>query len=97
MGFEEIQKAKIELHEQRVKEKITDDYEELSFEMFVNALESVSRKPGKKYSFITKAGRSLKEAIIFLFSEVWRTEKIPEGWKKSTLVQLYKGKGHKLI
>ena len=53
-GFEEIYQAKIELHKQRVKEKISDDYEELDYEMFAKALVSVSRKPGNKYSFITE-------------------------------------------
>ena len=42
---------------------------------------------------IMKGGPALRNAMFNLCSVVWRTEIIPENWEKTTLIQLYKGKG----
>jgi hypothetical protein len=53
------------------------------------------RQTGNKYNFIMKGGQSLKAALFNLCKVVWRTEKQPERWSNSTLIQLYKGKGNR--
>ena len=70
-----------------------DDLEELSETRFNKTYETLSKKSGSKYNFITKAGDSLKAAMFKLCQVVWKTEKQPERWCKSTLIQLFKGVG----
>ena len=74
-----------------------EEEDELSWETFQKALENVSTKHKEKYKFILKAGYNLKDAIFRFLSLVWRTEQIPEGWKKTLLIQLEKGKGSKCL
>ena len=90
-GFDEIVERKRILHDERMQEKIEDDIDELSLEMFNEALKTVASKNGEKYKFLLRAGHSVINALFILFSEVWKTEKIPEGWMESLLVQLPKG------
>ena len=52
-------------------------------------------KPGSKYDIIIKSGPSLIAALYKLCQSVWINESIPDLWKKSTLIQVYKGKGQK--
>ena len=40
-----------------------------------------------------KAGKCLKPALLNLCKAVWRTERLPKSWSKTSLVQLFKGKG----
>ena len=67
--------------------------EELPEESFHKVLESLMKKPGNKYEFITKSGSSLKFALLNLFKIIWRTERLPASWQESEVTQLWKGKG----
>ena len=46
----------------------------------------------EKYEFIMKGGPALKAALFSVCQSVWTTEKFPENWRETTLIQLYKGK-----
>ena len=76
-----------------MEEEITNDLEELPIESFMKTLEIIQKKPGNKYQFVTGSGESLKTALLKLFQIIWKTEKIPVSWHKSTVTQLYKGSG----
>ena len=42
-----------------------------------------------------KSGESYREAFFNLFENFWDTINIPEQWRKTIIIQLYKGKGPK--
>ena len=60
--------------------------------MFLDTLKELNKTKKAKYKFILKGGRDLRESIFHLFSIVWRSEVLPEGWCRTSLLQLYKGK-----
>ena len=59
--------------------------------MFQKALNEISKKKKDKYKFILKSGPSYKGALFKLFRKVWETEKKPEEWKRTTILQILKG------
>ena len=85
------------IHEIRMQEVIKDDIEELTISRFDETYDALAKKPGSKYQFIMKGGADLKAALFKLCQVVWRTEVQPDRWAKSTLVQLYKGRGLRSI
>ena len=89
--IEDIKYKKI-IHEIRMEEIIEDDIE-FSIELFNKTLLTLSKKPGGKYNFIMKSGKSLKSALFKLFQVVWDKEKKPDSWRNTVLIQLYKGSG----
>ena len=95
VNFEEdILMKEMMLHLRMDGDDDTDgELEELSETMFEKTYVSLSTRPGAKYNFIMKAGESLKPALFNLCKITWRTERLPERWEKSTLIQLYKGRG----
>ena len=92
-GFEDVLEYKMLIHEERMKEVLVDEEFDLSFQMFNSALNRIKSKNAKKYAFILNGGPSLKFALFRLFQSVWTTEVIPESWKKTNIVQIFKGKG----
>ena len=86
--YAEVLNVKRELHFERMAEVIDNDINELSSETFEKILISLSKKPGSKYKYITRAGYSLKLALCNLFQIIWRTEKIPSDWHESNVIQL---------
>ena len=76
-----------------MSEVVPNDLEELPVDSFFKTLESLTKKPGNKYDFITKSGASLKAALLNLFQLIWKTEKLPTSWQESKVTQLWKGKG----
>ena len=60
--------------------------------MFDETLKALSVRDGK-YEFIMNGGPALKAALFSVCQSVWKTEIFPENWQKTTLMQLYKGKG----
>ena len=92
-GFEKIIRMKQNLHENRMKEIIVNDIEDLTHEQYSRALKAVTSKHSEKYKFIIKGGASLHNALFHLYSHVWNNEEIPKEWFNSELVQLFKGKG----
>ena len=65
--YAEALNIKRKLHFERMEEVVDDDIDELSIETFEKTLIYISKKPGNKYKFITKAGYSLKLALLNLF------------------------------
>ena len=74
-------------------ECIENDIEFLTVEMFEESYNILRRKPGEKYKFIMNGGHVLKMALLKICQSVWQSERLPQSWEKTTLVQLYKGKG----
>ena len=62
------------LHSLRMAEKQVEDMEELPIAVFLKTFDNLSKKPGKKYDFIVKAGEGFKSALFNLLKIVWRTE-----------------------
>ena len=92
-GFEDIVRNKINIHNERMKEVVEGHEPDLTTEMFYSALERIQRKNPQKYSFILKNGQSFIDSLFFLFKTVWKHEVIPDGWKKTDIVQIFKSKG----
>ena len=90
--YTDVINAKKQTHFKRMEEEVVDDLDELPFSNFQKTLETLRKKPGNKYDFITKAGQSLQIALFKLFQLVWKREKIPDKWQESTVIQLPKGK-----
>ena len=80
------------VHEARMEEKIENDVS-FSEEIFESSLKDLKLKNKEKYEFILKGGQDLKHALFTLFNLVWKCEEKPEQWRKTVIVQLYKGKG----
>ena len=82
------------IHSLRMEENLENDVE-FAEKLFENSIKELKKKNGKKYEFIVKSGKSFKEALYNLFCLVWNTEEKPEQWRKTTIIQLYKGKGER--
>ena len=89
---EELEAKKL-VHHVRMDERVEDDVENLTEEMFNKALREIWMKKGKKYEFTIKGGYDMKNALFHLFQKVWSEEVIPYRWTKTTLLQLWKRKG----
>ena len=74
-------------------ERLENDLDELSEEMFENTFQTLSKKAGEKYDFIFKGGPALKAALFNLCKCAWASEALPQSWQETKLIQLYKGKG----
>ena len=92
-GYEKEVETKKILHKMRMEEYVRDDIVELTIDMFNKTLKDLWKNKKEKYKFIHNAGHSLKNALFHLFKVVWKDENLPHGWRKTTLLQLYKGKG----
>ena len=92
-GFEEDVQIKDIIHEIRMTEEIVGDvvYTEELFEKSLKEL----KKNKDKYAFILKGGESLKKSLFNLFSLIWSSEEKPDQWRKTEIIQLYKGKGER--
>ena len=67
--------------------------ESLLFSDFVSRISSVASKCPEKYKFLLNSGQSFQKCIFDLFSKVWETEKKPQQWRNTVIIQLYKKKG----
>ena len=83
---------KVSLHKVRMHSHTDSNYE-LPDDLFDSTFSELSKKPGTKYDFITKAGPSMKSALRNVCKTAWRSEILPEKWSQSTLFQIYKGSG----
>ena len=93
-GFEEDVRLKDLVHEVRMAEDPEDDIK-FSPEIFENSLKELKKKNKDKYEFVLKSGSDLKLALFKLFNLVWTFEEKPEQWRKTGIIQLYKGKGER--
>ena len=87
---------KNKLHEARMGEDIPND-EKFNDEDFQNALKRFSSKNKACYDFLTKAGKDFQQATQILMERIWESEYIPDGWKYTMLIMLYKGRGLKEV
>ena len=93
-GFEEGVELIDRIHETRMTETVEDDIE-LTSTIFENSLKEIEKKNKKKYEFILNGGDDLKNALFKLCCIVWKTEDKPEQWRKTLIIQLFKGKGER--
>ena len=70
-------------------EKVPNDIEELTFEMFGDTFDDLKANKSTKHKFIINGGFAVKESLLKICKVVWKTEKIPESWTETTLIQLY--------
>ena len=85
--------SKENLHKKRMeKNDEKGESEEFTNKMFDKAINEMSKKKSEKYRFILKSGNSYKNALVKLFKSVWSTEEKPESWRKTTILQVPKGK-----
>ena len=73
--------------------EVIENDEEFSNDLFEKSLELLKKKAGEKYKFILKSGQAFKSALFNLFKYIWEKEKKPDSWRKTTLIQLFKGQG----
>ena len=93
-GFEEDLILTDLIHEKRMRETIDDDVE-FSRTTFENSLKVLEKKNKNKYEFILKGGNDFKESLFNLYSLFWDSEDKPDQWRKTMIIQLFKGKGEK--
>ena len=77
-----------------MSEKVEDDVE-FSRTTFENSLKELKKKNKNKNEFILKGGNDFKEALYKLYGLVWESEDKPDHWRKTMIIQLFKGKGEK--
>ena len=82
----------VSLHDLRMDEE-NEDGNTITDEDFATFLKQITKKNKEKYQFILKAGKSYKKVLLALYRKVWDSETKPSMWKKTTCIQLYKGKG----
>ena len=88
---EDIQ-LKIDVHNKRMKYVEEVDIQ-LTWTLFQKSMKELSIKNAKKYDFILKACNSVKDSIFELFKNVWDKESEPDQWRKTNIIQIYKGRG----
>ena len=93
-GFEDDLQLIDLVHESRMRETFEDDVS-FSTSIFENSLKELKKKNKKKYEFILKGGKDFQEALFKLCSMVWGSEEKPDQWRKTLIIQLFKGKGEK--
>ena len=59
---------------------------------FDKRLKILKSKNKDKYEFIMKSGKGMKNCLFELFCKVWATERKPEQWRDTIIIQLWKGK-----
>ena len=93
-GFEEDLMLTDLIHEKRMREKVDNDVE-FSRTTFENSLKELKKKNKNKNEFILKGGNDFNEALYKLYGLVWESEDKPDQWRKTMIIQLFKGKGEK--
>lgn len=93
-GFEDDLRLIDLVHEARMNETVENDVQ-FSKVIFEDSLKELSKKNKQKYEFILKAGKDYKEALFKLCDLVWEAEAKPEQWRKTLIIQLFKGKGER--
>ena len=63
-GFEADIDMKYQIHEARMLERLEDDIEVITEQMFEVTFKALKSKPGNKYEFIMKGGPALKSALM---------------------------------
>ena len=92
-GYEIDLIIKRKVHESRMLEKVDIEVEEISLEMFNQCLQDLWKKKGNKNDFLMRSGNDMKSALLSICNSVWKREEIPRNWQKTTLIQIFKGKG----
>ena len=80
-------KYREEIHLECGQVKFEGHLEELQGELFLKILRSLETKPGKEYSFITKA-----RALLNQFWFVLKDESIPDAWHETAVIEVQKRK-----
>ena len=77
-----------------MEERLENDVE-FSEEMFNKIFKTLSKKGGGKYEEILKGGSSFHAALLKLFEVVWNGEQMPESWRNTVIIPMFKGTGSK--
>ena len=59
---------------------------------FDKRLKLLKSKNKDKYEFLVKSGQGMKDCLFELFCKVWATEKKPQQWRDTIIIQIWKGK-----
>ena len=70
-----------------------DESDRLNYEDFLQRMRTVSLKGKEKYKYLLNSGQAFKDCLFDVFETLWRKEKIPDQWRNTTIIQLFKGKG----
>ena len=92
LKVEEDLDFKYMIHRMRMMEEVKDDIQ-FSHEIFNESLNILKKKAGWKYDFLTQCGQSLRSALYNMFKVIWDTERKPDMWRNTVLLQWYKGHG----
>ena len=80
------------LHDMRMEDK-SDQSNKISEETFKKVLDKNKRGNKRTYDFLLKAGEGFKKSVFKLCSRMIEEENFPKSFDKTSLVQIYKGKG----
>ena len=78
------------IHENRMKESVQGDIEELTEDMFMNSWNHIKKTKSEKYKFLFGGGDVIRRVCLNICKTVWRTEIYPTRWNTATLDQLDK-------
>ena len=84
--------------EEMVEGEEDEEGEEITMEELEVALKAMKngKAPGEDgipIELIKEGGEKMKEEILKLFNRCWNESEVSEGWRKSIIVPIYKGKG----
>ena len=91
MGVNDIRKTEIQTTETIVSEKSASEVELAIENIRSHKSSGIDQIPAE---LIKAGGRTLRYEIHKLINSIWNKEELPEEWKKSTIVPIYK-KGDK--
>ena len=91
MGVNDIRKTEIQTTETIVSEKSASEVELAIENLRSHKSSGIDQIPAE---LIKAGGRTLRYEIHKLINSIWNKEELPEEWKKSTIVPIYK-KGDK--
>ena len=93
---EELVREKKERHEEMMKKNDEEEEWELDYEMFCKVTDKIKSKNKNMYKLLNKSGAAYRIAIFEYMKKVIKCEDIPQRYKATTLIQIWKGKGSPL-
>ena len=83
---------KEKIHEVRMEEKVISEIKFVQGD-FTKVLDKMRKNKKKTYDFLVKSGETFQKEIFNLCQRLISEEKFPSSFDKTTLHQIYKGKG----
>ena len=88
---EQVKQRKVD--QLKMMEEEREDTLEIEKDDFVEVIEKFKKKPTKTYDFLIHAGKKYQNSIFKLCKRVIDEEDVPESFRKTTLVMIWKKKG----